>query len=73
MIQIWPATLREGGSAIVIVTASPRRTIEWSVSGLATLTALSHTTDAQGRAFARLDAPVASATSSVIVGVSYGA
>lgn len=54
MITLYPAGPRVDGSALVVYTGVPNRTVAFSVaSGSGTITALSRYTDANGQAAAR--------------------
>lgn len=67
-----PASVREDANGLLVFLGDPDRALAWSVSGTATLTILTTSTDAQGRAYAKLNPGVGSTGETLTVSVTYG-
>ena len=52
-VNAYPQQVRVDATALIVFTGPPGRSVTWSLSGTGTLTAITSSTDAQGRAYAQ--------------------
>lgn len=76
-ITLYPAAPRVDGGALVVYTGTADRSVEWSLTGSGTLTAITTYTNSNGVAAARYDAtagsPSAVAGAMITITVTAGA
>lgn len=72
MLTVYPANVyADSTGAIVVLNGLPNRAVTWSLTGSGTLTPITTTTDAQGRASAKY--VPGTAGDAVTVQATYGA
>lgn len=67
-----PNQVREDANGLLVFLGPARRAVQWAVTGPCTLTILTTVTDAQGRAYAKLNPDPGSAGNAAEVTVTYG-
>lgn len=72
MLTVYPANVyADSSGALVVLSGIPNRAVTWSLTGSGTLTPITTTTDAQGRASAKYVPAVAGDV--VTIEATYGA
>lgn len=69
MISVWPSTVREDASALVVYLGKPSRPVQWTLTGGGTLAAIHTVTTDAGVAAARYTPAAGSAGTAASISV----